>query len=108
MVCARVMAGLKPLGVFHLTIFKYYFLTYFFKLRGIDTDYFKCELPKLASSFPEKILAFCVRFLVDPAPQFSNILIQILSDMLYLLCNLLCLPYISYNKTGISRAACVM
>ena len=35
--------------------------------------------------FPEKIPVFCARFLVDPAPQFSNILIEILRDMLYLL-----------------------
>ena len=29
-----------------LTIFKPYFLTYYFKLRELDTDYL-CELPKL-------------------------------------------------------------
>ena len=63
-----------------MVIFKSSVLSYSFKLRGIDTDYL-CELPKLASL--KKITVFCARFLVDPAPQFSNILIQILRDMLY-------------------------
>ena len=38
----------KTLGIFEIVIFKSYFLTYSFKLRGLDTDYY-CEVPKLAS-----------------------------------------------------------
>ena len=36
------------LGILKIVIFKLFFLTYPFKLRGIDADYL-CELPKLAS-----------------------------------------------------------
>ena len=47
------------LGIFHFTIFKPYFLTYYFKLRGLATDYLR-ELPKLAPL--EKNLCFLCTF----------------------------------------------
>ena len=71
----------KPLGIFHFDNIQTLILTYSFKLRGIDTNYL-CEQPKLASL--KQIPVFCARFLVDPAPQFSNILIKILRDILHL------------------------
>ena len=59
----------KHWGFFSLTIFRPYFLTYYHipvKLRGLDTDYLVNYLNLLPS-------VFCARFLVKPAPQFSNI-----------------------------------
>ena len=65
-------AGLNEIRDFSFGPFsnRFFLLTYSFKLCGIDTDDL-CELPKLASLKKKSVI--CARFLVAPAPQFSNI-----------------------------------